>query len=209
MEVQGIAAIQASGFSSDFERCTGDCQDKRSQVTNINAIGVVVLARLTDTPIMLPVALFQCASMGGGCLRGWKREDGSVVHLSNEDAARCFDGRNALIPYDILLPSRYFKDEPSSDCRTRVQCCSALRNVLVYVSSSESLAKRRALDNWTAFIQRFALAGVQTLLGGPSYRVCASCETELLARHRRERLRIWGLLPEIFGVAVDGWPEAP
>ena len=209
VQAQAIAALQDSGFSSDFERSTGQCQDKRPRVTAINAIGVVILARLTDTPSMLPVALYQCASMGGACVRGWKREDGSVEHLSSEDVARCFDGRNTLVSHEILLPSRFFRDEPSGERCGRGQCREAFRSVLVHINSTDSLSKRRVLDDWTAFIQRLANQGIPVVPGvSTNVRICASCEKEVLVRHQRERMRMWKLLPEIFGVLVDGWPKA-
>ncbi|KAI1795294.1 hypothetical protein LXA43DRAFT_992260 [Ganoderma leucocontextum] len=206
VEAQALNALRDNGFSSDFALCSN--LDRQPRVTAINSIGVVILARLTDASTMLPLALFQCTIPGSvDIVRGWKREDGTVEHLSPEDLARCINGRNALVPHEILLPSRFFKNEPSSDCRTGTQCLEVLRNMLVFVSGDEKLSTRRALDDWTMVLRQFATLGIPTLQGGRYIRVCTYCEAELLARHQRERMRMWELLPEVFGVTVDGWPK--
>ncbi|TFK89940.1 hypothetical protein K466DRAFT_518023 [Polyporus arcularius HHB13444] len=60
------------------------------------AIEVIHLARLTDTPALLPFAFYMCATIGGKTAEGWRREDGTTVYLSQEDLKRFIDGSMRL-----------------------------------------------------------------------------------------------------------------
>ncbi|KAH9917654.1 uncharacterized protein BXZ73DRAFT_105477 [Epithele typhae] len=61
----------------------------RSKTCGIEAIH---LARLTNTPSMLPVAFYTCSWVAGDIADGWTREDGSIVHLSGPDLKRLING---------------------------------------------------------------------------------------------------------------------
>ncbi|TFK81485.1 hypothetical protein K466DRAFT_568989, partial [Polyporus arcularius HHB13444] len=53
-----------------------------------HAIEATEIARLTGTEVILPLAFLDCASLGADLVRGYTREDGTHIHLSNEDLAR-------------------------------------------------------------------------------------------------------------------------
>lgn len=61
------------------------------------AILAVNIARLTDTPTILPAALYDCSQLSGDQLiHGVQRADGSTETLSPEDLLRCFNGKMRL-----------------------------------------------------------------------------------------------------------------
>lgn len=68
---------------------------KENQSPNY-AIGAVNIARLTDTPEILPLALYMCYRQRGGVLDGWRREDGTVEYLDMADLRRCLNACDPL-----------------------------------------------------------------------------------------------------------------
>ncbi|KAM5539618.1 hypothetical protein V8D89_006727 [Ganoderma adspersum] len=160
-------------------------------------IGVVNLARLTDTPTLLPLALYNCAYLDSSVLDGWTREDGTVEHLSCADARRCIDARIVLTDERTLSLSRLFDATPSRECVSRIACIAELHRVPDIVLRSELTRRVRPLYDWTDTITR---------LGGGF--PCGPCREELLERNERERKRVFDSLPEIFGITVEGWGMA-
>ncbi len=70
-----------------------DQNDRRSGESRVE---VIELARLTDTPFLLPVAFceYLTRTTMRELLRGWpRREDGTLVRLADGDLQRCLDGR--------------------------------------------------------------------------------------------------------------------
>ncbi|TFK84835.1 hypothetical protein K466DRAFT_654561 [Polyporus arcularius HHB13444] len=62
------------------------------------AIAAVNLARLTgNTTTVLPMALLDCAALGPDVMQGYRREDGTYDHLSQEDLKRCLRAREMLV----------------------------------------------------------------------------------------------------------------
>ncbi len=63
----------------------------------------VHLARLTGTEIILPLAFLDCASLGPYLLSGYKREDGTRIHLSDKDLVRAFTFAQDLRRRDLNI----------------------------------------------------------------------------------------------------------
>ncbi|PIL26489.1 hypothetical protein GSI_12247 [Ganoderma sinense ZZ0214-1] len=88
-----LRALQRYHFTSNFDAFSGP-PDLVIAVKPIHAIGAVNLARLTNTPRMLPLALYQCCRLDNeALLAGWTRADGTVEHLTPEDFERCSAAR--------------------------------------------------------------------------------------------------------------------
>ena len=169
-------------------------------VDGFAAIAVVNLARLTDTPSLLPVALYTCCSLGGALVDGWKREDGTIEYLSPADLKRCINARNALAKEAFSLVSLIFNPTPGGFCRTPDACRAALHANLATVLARETVADSTVLDAWTDVINEGALPR-------KANGYCASCASELHVRDDRERERVWDRLLEIFDVEVPNWNQ--
>ena len=93
VEREGLETLQAQYKSRLNSWIYGSPFD---HFPHVHAIGAINLARLTNTPSILAVAMLRCVQLGDSITEGWKREDGSVEHLSAEDHKRVVDGRDAL-----------------------------------------------------------------------------------------------------------------
>lgn len=94
----------------------------------IYGIGVINLARLTNNPSMLPLAFYDCSSLGGKVVNGWKCPDGTVEDLSSEDLKRCFDGCIALVN---RATRRYSKFLDSTYCIMSLKQVSSCKSALL------------------------------------------------------------------------------
>ena len=190
---QGIHALQEWSCTSDFEVFC--CPPKRPiLLQGTECISAVNLARLTDTPLMLPFTLYQCCYLGSNLLDGWAREDGTIEHLCMADIKRCFDGRIALGQDQCLLLPRLFEPIPEGRCVAQGRCASRISRTASRILSKESLSQGPLCD-WSSQIR---------LAQG----MCEGCKEVLLERNKEECRRIWASLPQVFEIAVEGWPKA-
>ncbi|PIL26471.1 hypothetical protein GSI_12229 [Ganoderma sinense ZZ0214-1] len=200
---QALASLQAGIFSSDFDGWFKvPASEYLKNLDPIAAISIVNLAHLTDTPSLLPGALYACTYLEGKVLDGWTREDGTVEHLALADLRRCLNAHRVLALEVMLLPARIFAlDARVEGCKTWARCRLARQSVLPRVLSSEAMtAGRRALSGWKVIIKAMG-EGKE----GNEQTVCKACEKALFDRNRRERWLHWKRLPEIFGITVEGW----
>ena len=72
---QTLASLHAYGFVSSFSAYARLPPDADLALDASHSIGIVNLARLTDTPALLPLALYRCAYLDGGVLDGCARAD--------------------------------------------------------------------------------------------------------------------------------------
>nr|VWP01111.1 Uncharacterized protein [Ganoderma boninense] len=159
-------------------------------------IGVVNLARLTETPSLLPLALYECAYHGSAIFDGWTREDGTVEHLSGPDIRRCVDARGRLADERAAFISRLFDETISTGCRSHDTCFDTLVRVHRNAVRSEHLAHSAdVLCDWELALE--LLEEENTL--------CSSCVGELVERNRTERKKVFDKLPQIFDITVEGW----
>ena len=153
------------------------------------------LARLTDTPSVLPTALYVCCSLEGRVLDGWRRPDGSVEYLSHADLKRCIAGRNALAAKAVeelvhllsLVPCVMCQSNFDSDCK--IALCAELDECDL------------PIDSW--LIESYAdLVNHMASTGGS---LCDQCSEYLRVCGEKRQKILWKALPEIFDVAVEGW----
>ena len=115
-------------------------------------IGAVTLARLTDTPLLLPYALYQCSLLGGSLLDGWKREDGTIERLCTADIQRCFDGRITIGQQQSLFIHLLFTPIPPGRCTDLGRCAVYLESMALH-SVSLSRLQRPVFFDWAPRIR--------------------------------------------------------
>ncbi|PIL26490.1 hypothetical protein GSI_12248 [Ganoderma sinense ZZ0214-1] len=191
IEDQELRSLQEYWLTSDFDVFFGPSKS-HIDMEPVHYIGAVNLARLTDTPLMLPLALYQCCYLGSELLDGWIREDDTVEYLSPEDVRRCFDARIALTCQESFLVSRLFDVIHPQRCKARGRCAPIVA-ALSYTSMREQPSPVvHALWEWSP-----TLVGLQGL--------CEGCVQVLHERDKEQRRRIWDALPRILGITVEGW----
>ncbi|KAI1795316.1 hypothetical protein LXA43DRAFT_1080214 [Ganoderma leucocontextum] len=180
---QAMRALQEF-FTTDFiAPYTLQRRPQWISVTRIQCIGAVNLARLTDTPLLLPAALYTCCFLRGELLDGWTREDGTVEHLCMEDLKRCLNASIELGRQECFVVSRLFCPVPLQRCHDPNfgSCADCLGNVA---------RSTMCMD----IIVRWGRSGT-------------GCKAVLLERTQAERRRIWDGLPQILGITVEGWAK--
>ncbi|KAI1795310.1 hypothetical protein LXA43DRAFT_992303 [Ganoderma leucocontextum] len=197
---QALASLQESTLSPHFSDWY-----KSATLTSFKGlnqvIGVVNLARLTDSPALLPGALYICSHLGGKLVDGWEREDGTIEMLSVDDLRRCLDGYCVLARETTLLPARVFATTRVEGCNTPARCQLSRQWELVNILSSKvTTLQRRALASWQKAIEAMAREEETS-----DTKICGACEKDLLKRDRRERWLLWKRLPDIFAITVEGW----
>ncbi|KAL1938106.1 hypothetical protein VTO73DRAFT_11935 [Trametes versicolor] len=83
-------------FPSDFDAFDAWRTSPPEGLKKTHAIAAVNIARLTNTPDILPLALYMCVTLRGYILNGWRRQDGTIEHLDSEDLRRCLNARDSL-----------------------------------------------------------------------------------------------------------------
>ena len=157
-------------------------------MSTCNPIGVINLARLTDTPALLPAAFYLTCQMGGKILEGWKREDGTVEYLSEGDLRLCMDGLVSLggdLAHLRFLISRVL---PNDQCTCRKICQREMKRMQNYIYCHGI----DALRDW------------KSILGTYDCVACDGCTEALLKSATDGRRMIWNMLPSIFKVPEEG-----
>ncbi|KAI0738298.1 hypothetical protein C8Q80DRAFT_1222567 [Daedaleopsis nitida] len=174
--------------------------------TPFYAIGVIALARLTDTPSMLPLAFYDCCALGGSICHGWKHEDGTIERLSPHDLERYFDGSVALANRAVRSTLQ-FLDTGSTMCSTsnfnfgdEISCQRALARL------KEKLRSRAAVVRGDAALH--SMMDIRSLAQDAA-QLCQRCRTELTQHDRNTRKAIWAELPSLFDLTVEGWETTP
>ncbi|KAI1795391.1 hypothetical protein LXA43DRAFT_1108611 [Ganoderma leucocontextum] len=169
----------------------------------LDAIGVVNLARLTGELSLLPSAFIACIcakSKGpNGIVHGNTREDGSHEHLSSNDLAVCFNGKTSLRIATIAAVMRTFEPAAPPACERPTACKTALREVLLNLKDQLDL-----LLDGDPFVSYRMFSGPRGGLG-----VCRPCAAMVHERSLKERKDVWDRLPELLGIDVPGWRQEP
>ncbi len=193
---QALAYIQEHCYTTDFAIYSSPAAKSKSassiELLPVHSIGAVNLARLTDTPSILPLALYHCASLGSALLDGWTRENGIVEHLAPADLRWCLDACVALAHEHFAFLS-YLLEMPITGCKSPQKCIWELNHTYRYITRFNMPTSTPV--NWRNIIPSLGRQGM----------LCQPCMGELLARDKRERKKFFKKLLEIFGVAVEGW----
>ena len=196
VQEQALTALK-TGFPDTFEAYR-DMPDDQSLIEfeEVHAIGAVTLARLTDTPSILPFALYRCCALGSALLDGWTREDGWVEHLSPQDLRRVIDGRDVLAREAVKLFHRVFSDHiPAPNCTTRETCRLALAYLEHKIGNDDEAGSYDVLSTWATLVKKVA----------KKRGLCQRCVDDVLFREESARGTVWFKLPTIFNVDMEGW----
>ncbi|KAI1795295.1 hypothetical protein LXA43DRAFT_1178771 [Ganoderma leucocontextum] len=150
-------------------------------------VGAVNLARLTNTPSILPLALYHCCGLSGRVMDGWTRETGETEYLSTQDLRAVITGRDGLTQKGFTMLLNIFDDDPAPGCSQRALCGISL-NGLIRTVGWEGGGKYDVLDSWEPVIRRFA----------KELDMCKQCRNALLKREVMERREVWSNLPFMF-----------
>ena len=193
IEDQELRVLQEHWLTSDFDAFFSS-QKSQISMEPVHYIGAANLARLTDTPLMLPLALYWCCCLGGELLDGWTREDGTVEYLSPQDMKRCFDARRVLGRKEVLTAGYLLRNVPRERCRDHGQCITAFVVIARGAIGDNPTQRIRSLWGWSEIIQQF-------------HGICEGCKEVLHERDKEERRKLWNALPQILGITVDGWSK--
>lgn len=195
IQAQALSCLEDSGyFSSDVDHFRRPDPTKVS-VQPVHAIGAVILARLTNTPSMLPAALYRCTALGGAVIDGWARADGTTEHLSRADLKCCINARATLAEDGWRVFCLVFDERVDASCLRRDECAAGLRWVRGTILNGEQSQEQPALRDWTREILR----------GRLDHRFCRLCENALQGRNQSGMYSFWAKLPGRFGLVIDGW----
>ncbi|PIL26495.1 hypothetical protein GSI_12253 [Ganoderma sinense ZZ0214-1] len=186
---QALATLQAHTFPTSFAAFSAPSGTPEIDLKPAHFIGVVNFAWLTDTPHMLPLALYRCCYL----IDGWTHEDGTVEHLCPANLKRCMDARVALeSERSFFLFHLLVHGKPSSaacDCPCRAECSASLRQLYECTMHVDSLAHLCELRGRTEFSQLFRHARPPAALLMPSMGLgCRAPGSE-----RSEGRPVWGV----------------
>ena len=154
-------------------------------------IEAIHIARLTGTSDLLPVAFFTCTRAGGSVLKGWVREDGTIVRLSDDDAGLFIDSLQRLGDELRCMLNDVFKlEDIKSTCSKAAACQEALQKY------NKDIIQHNYADTLPIVYQESANVK-QTMTG---VGLCKKCATMVEQRFLREHRRLWDLLPRIFSL---------
>ncbi|TBU62631.1 hypothetical protein BD310DRAFT_917847 [Dichomitus squalens] len=183
VERQAVSCLKLL-FTDDFEHYA-------------HGIGAVQLARLTNNPGMLPVALYLCSLDASVLAHGWTRADGTVERLEPEDLERCIDGYEILREETSTVLARIFQFASSWEC-TAPNSCEVLCLAVFHALASAFSERHTLLHSWEDMYDEWMVSSHVTL--------CTACMEALCEREKEQRSAIWRRLPKIYGLPVpDGW----
>ncbi|KAH9916590.1 uncharacterized protein BXZ73DRAFT_81038 [Epithele typhae] len=190
-------------FTSDFDVWEDD--EHREPLTGVDedrtcAIGAVNLARLTNTPSILPLALYLCARLGGDVLKGWTH-NGTTEHLPQEDLERCINARARLTSENTAGVSRALS---FGGWLCAGMCQAVLRHVHTQVLAEQVEDRKWTCDALGAR-DRDRGRAVEDALAPAGRHLCGRCQWKVRTWHEVYRRHVWRTLPEIFEVEVEGW----
>ncbi|KAH9932298.1 uncharacterized protein B0H18DRAFT_987469 [Fomitopsis serialis] len=175
-----------------------------------DAFDVVQLAHLTDTPSLLPAALYLCCETEPfweptNIIKSFlsKRDEEPYNLLSQEDVFRCLAARPQLVEARLAVFSYIFSDAGGMQCRASGLC----RGALAFIKNRFFEAQSE-VPEWPVRIDclypRADDVMSDTCYSG-QYSFCSSCQTYFKGRDKDIRERIWSDLPSYFGLDIPGW----
>ena len=178
------------------------------QCSKADHLAVINLARLTDTPSLLPTAFLACATtLGAEVLRAV--DSPGPFGISSEDALRIIEGKaalaresgkHALSAIPALAGCTHVSKAGSSTQAPRSALASFMGEDGGFSQGSASqFVQRQPFDACSAMIPKDAAGELA---------ICPRCKNTLLVRMENAMLSTWADLPKIFGLKVEGWPTS-
>lgn len=168
-------------------------------------MGVVNIARLTQSHTILPTALVVCcdALCSRSLLFGVEREDGTLETLDDDDLVRCVSAKRDLIRASTKAVLAAFAPFDTPRCEHHSECQQEFRNFLLpyFVENLEVITREHLFSTWDCLVDDDLLCQVA---------ICDQCVEHLGERVRSEQKKVWERLPEILDLGeIDGWPSGP
>ncbi|OCH85369.1 hypothetical protein OBBRIDRAFT_839002 [Obba rivulosa] len=191
-----------SWYTDDFmiweRNCGSNGTAMMRRPLSTEAIVAVLLARLTNTKTMLPLALYLCSQLpASSLLQDVHLPDGSVAQLSLDDVARCIEGKAKLIEKKITAFHSLLYQSRNANCK--LKCWTK------YCSCILSEKWGGTQDYHVLMPLRDQIPPYSTLLKAG---VCIGCIHFVFDAEQRARRTIWRQLPKLMGVADSSlkWP---
>lgn len=176
---------QSSLLLWSFYRC------KPPAFSDIHAIGVVNLARLTEETSLLPMALLACCQLNQELTYGFVREDGTLEQLSQYDNALCVAAKTRLIQASIAVALEFLLPEVSASCGTHQRCLEIFRRLYaVFAGRIGTIAGHNP----------FAVVD-QLIAVSTEAELCEVCWAMAIERGRSKSRAVWDSLPDLLGIA--------
>lgn len=190
--VSQCMAYLKNHFTNDFDIARNLPTYCPANMNDVEAIGVINLARLIGEVSLIPHAILTCCTVltGEQIVRGFEdKEHGIREVLSDEDLDLCYKATQRLIATNLRITFRLYPFEPAPNCRSRLACkMRSSRDAM----SEQSLDHMATCDPFSARI--------------PDSLLCAECQKLFKERDREERRKEWLKLPSTLGIEVEGWP---
>ncbi|KAL1938094.1 hypothetical protein VTO73DRAFT_11923 [Trametes versicolor] len=203
LESQGIACLKTF-YTHDFDTWQ---RAKRFETPlpfrlyDFSPIEVIHIARLTDTPTLLPIAFYQCATEGDVIAKlaeGHTREDGTSVKLDADDLLRCLKGQRYFANRGFSTFTYLFDAVPDKHCTKRKDCGDILQSIRAeaedHMRDYESILC--PLELWWHSPYRY----YEPQDRWPENELCSCCFSMMKKRDRDEREEIWDDLPGVFSL---------
>ena len=156
------------------------------------AIAAINIARLTETPSMLPFAFYLLGDLAGCVMNGYMRRDGSMEHLDADDL-RLYIGGRTLLAWELgALNNTVFALVPGPQCKAFARCTRVRETLREFAQ-----ARARGRCDVLCF-QRERILDLAADFG-----LCKVCTREMRQKEVEERRRVWMVVPEMFGLNAD------
>ena len=190
---QGLGLLQ-NHYSSHID--AWNQETPFADVTLTHAIGALALAYITDTPWLLPMALYTCYELGEAVWEGWTRPGQTTVLLLNDgEMERLRRGTATLDQRGVAEQLKFFSYAGSNpDCSSQGRC-----KEMVFLSM-DNFANEEAHINWRPLSTDF-----EQIISRATEALCESCRRRAQKFALEQRRTLWKDLPEIFDVIVRGW----
>lgn len=168
---------------------------------DLQAIGVVNLARSTGELSLLPTALMVCVvQLEANIVHGFAREDGSQERLTPDDFGCCWDAKDRLREASVNAYFRVFTPTVAPTCKVSSQCAKALKDALLGNKKEEHIRHMM-------FGDVLLNSSVYLMTEDGTSTLCRACEAMVEQRDKKENRTLWHRLPELLGIEVPGWGE--
>ena len=144
---------------------------------------------------MLPIAFYICSLLGGAVVKGWKREDGTVEHLSSADLERCINGYGALCRKYKRTIDKVFTKPTYPLCFGPDGCAIVLREL-------RSIAHRR-------YRSPSLLHDLYNPDDIEEPGLCSFCAEQTKRNAETERRQLWPRLARMFDLPREAWVGTP
>ena len=168
--------------------------------SNEELFEAINLLRLVGRTDLLPYAFYRLASLDGSAkaiLRGGKRADGTLEHLSHDDLERCLSASHELTQATLYIAAELVTSVPSAECADRAGC-----------AQHPAAERRSILDNLDIHAQPHPLGCYYPLrIAGllEDQLLCAACAAAMSKRLSQLQGEVWQSLPEYFELSADNW----